>query len=98
MMNTRDITLCAHTGGRSQVVAISTVNARSSAMAADTCVLYSTVECFVRQGASNPTAVANGTDLHIPANTLLRLSIIPGYQLAFITASGTGTVYLTPEA
>jgi hypothetical protein len=96
MLNTRDITLCAHTGGRSQSVAISTVSAQSAAMTADTCVLYSSAECFVRQG-SNPTAVSNGTDLHIPANTLIRLSIIPGNKLAFITATGTGTVYLTPE-
>jgi hypothetical protein len=49
----------------------------------------------MRQG-SNPTALSNGTDQFIPANTLLRIvDIESGNKLAFIAGSA-GTVYISP--
>jgi hypothetical protein len=87
----------ANTGGTSQVVSISTTSAQSTAITTNTALVYSTVDCFMRQGA-NPTALSNGTDQIIPATTLLRVSLTEGNKLAFITASGSGTVYITPGA
>lgn len=90
-------------GGQSQAVSISTTSAQSAAIGnsgegTQTAVIYSTVECFMRQGA-NPTALATGVDQIIPASTLLRLdNIVGGNRLAFITPTGSGTVYITPGA
>ncbi|MEF3075160.1 hypothetical protein V2P20_08995 [Methylobacter sp. Wu1] len=85
------------TGGQTNAVSISTTSAQSSAINVEKVVIYSTVFCFVRQGA-NPTALSNGTDQPVPAETYLRVTLTPGNKLAFITASGTGTVYITPGA
>jgi hypothetical protein len=85
------------TGGQTNAVSISTTSAQSSAIDAEKVVIYSTVFCFVRQGA-NPTALSNGTDQPVPAENYLRVTLTPGNKLAFITASGTGTVYITPGA
>lgn len=52
----------------------------------------------MRQG-SNPTAVSDGTDQILPANNWVRLeNLTIGNKLAFKTASGSGTVYLTNGA
>lgn len=85
------------TGGTSQAVSVSTTSAQSTAINSPTAMLYSTVDVFLRQG-SNPTAVADGTDQILPAFTLVRAyKITVGNKLAFKTASGTGTVYITPD-
>ena len=87
-----------HAGGTSQSVAISTTSAQSAALSFGTAVVTPTANCFVRQG-SNPTALANGTDQYLVANNSYRLTgIVPGNKLAFITGTGTGTVYITPGA
>jgi hypothetical protein len=74
-------------------VAISTTSAQSGVLAGGNVVLKSTAECFVVRG-SNPTA----TVLCLPllADQQYRLTgIAEGERLAFITASGSGTVHIT---
>lgn len=95
----KEVSLSSARGGISQAVSISTTSAQSAVVDSNRAVIYSTVDCFVRPGA-NPTALANGTDQFIPANTLLRIDCLSDStttKLAFITAAGTGTVYITPE-
>ena len=85
-------------GGTCAAVAVSTASAQSAAITSGRVVLYSSVECFFRQG-SNPTALSDGTDQILPASTMLRVvDIESGNKLAFKTASGTGTVYIAPAA
>ena len=85
------------TGGQTNAVAISTTSAQSAAITEEKVLVYSTVFCFARQG-TNPTALSNGTDQPIPAETLIRVPVTSGNKLAFITATGSGTVYITPGA
>lgn len=86
----------ALSGGQSQSVSISSTSAQSAAITAGFATVYSTVDCFFRQG-SNPTALSNGTDDFIPAGNKLRISgITSGNKLAFITSGSSGTVYVTP--
>jgi len=82
--------------GNQQVSASGTSAATTNAINAEDPLVYSTVEVFAVAGASPTATVAAGTP--IPANTLIRLSgVQPGDRLAFITASGTGTVYVCPN-
>jgi hypothetical protein len=82
-------------GGTCQAVSISGTSAQSAAINSGRVVIYSNVDCWMRQG-SNPTALSNGTDQFIPANTLLRIvDIESGNKLAFIAGSA-GTVYISP--
>lgn len=83
-------------GNRSQKVAISTVSAQSTAMTTPSVLCTPDATCFVRQGA-NPTALATGVDQILLANNTYRLMVVVGNKLAFITAAGTGNVYITPE-
>jgi hypothetical protein len=84
------------TGGQSEKIAISGTSAQSSAITTDKINIYADVDCFVRQGA-NPVALADGTDQIIPAGVMLRgYEITSGNKLAFIAASTSGNVYLTP--
>lgn len=74
-------------------VSISTTSAQSAALAGGNVVVMATADCFILRGA-NPTA----TVLCLPllANTQYRLTgIAEGEKLAFITASGSGTAYVT---
>lgn len=85
-------------GGTCAAVAISTTSAKSAAILTGRVVLFSSAECFFRQGA-DPTALSDGTDQILPASTMLRVvDIETGNKLAFKTASGTGTVYIAPAA
>lgn len=81
-----------------QSVSASTTSAATSNAISDTMALvYSTVECFALAGASPTATVAAGTP--IPANVLIRLTgLLPSDKLAFITSTGTGTVYVRPGA
>ncbi len=95
-VKTYEQSLSAMTGGQSQSVAISTTSAQSAAITTGSAVVTPSVDCFFRQGVS-PTALSNGTDQFLLANNTYRISdIVSGNLLAFITASGTGTVYITP--
>ena len=94
----KENSLTINGGGTSQAVAISSTSAQSAAMNSPVALVYATVDCFARRG-SNPTALSDGTDQFIPANTLLRISGIErGDKLAFKTTSASGTVYITPGA
>lgn len=95
-----EISLVPNVGASSESVAISTTSAQSSALfssAAGYVNIFSNVDCFMRMG-TNPTALNTGVDQFIPGGNLLRVGPIPtSYKLAFITPSGTGTVYITKE-
>ena len=101
MSNSFETSLVPNTGGVSETVAISTVSAQSSALYpsyAGYVNIFSTVDCFMRMGTS-PTALSTGVDQFIPGNNLLRIGpIAKDFKLAFITASGTGSVYITKES
>lgn len=95
---TYESSVLALTGGQSQLIALSTASAPSNVINGASAVVYSDVLCFFRQGGA-PIAVSNGTDQVIPAGVWTRITgIIPGNKLAFIVATGTGNLYLTPGA
>ena len=96
-MNFQEISIVVDDGARSQALAISSTSAQSAVIKTDEILATSTVDVFVRQGA-NPTAVSDGTDIFLLANTSYRLAVKPGNKLAFKTSSASGTVYLTPGA
>jgi hypothetical protein len=81
----------------SSAVAISAVSAQSAVIASSWAMIYATTACFIRRGA-NPTALSDGTDQYIPADTLLRVALVAGEKLAFKTTAAAGTVYITPGA
>lgn len=84
-------------GGGSQKITLSTSSAQSATINATECVVHSTVDCYFRHG-TNPTAVSDGTDQYLPADTLMRLTgLTPGSKLAFI-GTGSGTLHLSPGA
>jgi len=87
-------------GGQSQKIATSTVAASSTALNASQVTVVCDTNTFVRMGPSgSTTAVNTGADQILLANQQYRIiPIIPGYVLSFILASGTGNVYITPEA
>ena len=60
------------------------------------CVIYSTVECWVRRGV-NPTVLLDGTDMRIPAGVLLRTTLSPGERIAAAAVTGTGVFTITPS-
>lgn len=85
-------------GGQSQKVVTGIVSVQSTALNCSQVTIVSDTNVFVRMGL-NPTAVSDGTDQILLANQQYRIiPIIPGYKLAFILATGTGNVYITPEA
>jgi hypothetical protein len=84
-------------GGQSSKVAVSSTSAQSVALTCANCLVTPDVDVFVRMG-TNPTAVADGTDQILLAGNTYRIQpIIPGYKLAFVS-TGSGNVYLTPDA
>jgi hypothetical protein len=105
MSYVRELSFVASQGGTSQKVAVTTSNTQSTALSrrdeigqtADVYVLVTPdVACFFRQG-SNPTAVSDGTDQYLAATVTYRVRVTGGNKLAFITGTGSGNVYLTPE-
>lgn len=92
----QEVTIAVDEGAKSQALSISSTSAQSAAMPTGRCLLYSTADVFVRQGA-NPTALSDGTDQFIPAGVWLRANFARNAKLAFKTSSSSGTVYITPE-
>lgn len=86
-------------GGTSQLIAVSTTSAQSTAFSNYTSVyMHNTVGVYVRQG-TNPVAVNDGTDLFIPSGTWRLTSLVDENKLAFICKTGeSGSVHLTPGA
>lgn len=99
-MKTREYSMrCPPSGDATgQSVSISTTTAvTTNAVGGITVVVYSDVLCFAVKGSAPTATVAAGVP--IPANTLIRLyGLESSHKLAFITATGTGTVYVRPEA
>jgi hypothetical protein len=83
-------------GGTCQKVAISTTSAVCTALKGNVAHVTPTVDCFVRKGAptTSPTALSDGTDHLLLANATQEFRVQPGEVLAFITASGSGYVYI----
>lgn len=99
MANRTDRMRVAHgtAEGQQSVSASTTTAATTNAIGAQDCVIYSTVECFAFAGATPTATVAAGTP--IPAGVLIRVDGLQATdKLAFITATGTGTVYVRPGA
>lgn len=105
-MNSIEISLDLNTGGTSQKIAISATSAQSNAAAAGSSenkggpikyVITPDTDCFVRKGA-NPTAVSDGTDQLLKANTRYRVELMDGEKMAFVTSAAAGFVYITPRA
>ena len=79
--------------GQQSVSASTSSSATTNPIGSGDPLIYSTVECFAIAGSSPTATVANGTP--IPPQTLIRLvGVQPSDRLAFITATGTGTVYV----
>ena len=87
-------------GGQSQKVVTSTAASSSTALNCSQVTLVCDTNTFVRMGPAGSTnAVSTGADQILLANQQYRIiPIIPGYVLSFILATGTGNVYITPEA
>lgn len=107
-MNITRIDFDVLSGGQSSKVALSVASAKVPAAVLTAsqlltgsnnikCVLTLDAAGFIRKGA-NPTAVSDGTDQYIPANTPVHVELLVGEQLACILASGTGNAYFTPNA
>lgn len=82
--------------GNTITVSLSTVTARSTQITGVTLVrVYSSVACFINFGDSSVEAVV--TDVPIAANApeYFRVDSDNDY-IAGITASGSGTLYITP--
>lgn len=86
-------------GGTSEKVSISSTSAASTAIGkAYKAVVTSSVDCFMRAGAS-PTALSTGVDQFLLAGVAYRVyGLKPGDKLAFITTAASGTVYISPGA
>lgn len=90
-----ETSLVVLSGGQSQKLAISTSSATSAAIPSNSVVIFADTQCFMRRGSG---ALSTGVDQIVPANTLLRVDIPVGSTIAFITATGSGYVYISPGA
>lgn len=81
-----------------QSVALSTSSAVSTNdIGADSVVVYTDVECFLVAGETPVATVAAGTPM--PAGATYRLTgLLATDKIAAITAAGTGTLYIRPDA
>jgi len=105
-MNISEVSIEALSGGQSVKVATSTTSAQLPVVALPTnhpegvpvkCTVVVDAVSFFRKGV-NPTAVLDGTDQILLANTLYRVELLEGERLAVIAATGTGNAYFTPGA
>lgn len=98
-MSDIEYTMLAQTGGQSIKLAVSTTSAPTTDPIGDSyAVVTPDVDVFFRRSAT-PVAVSDGTDQLLKANISYRLyGFNQTDKLAFITASGTGNVYISPGA
>lgn len=82
-------------GGSCQKLDLSTVAVQSAVINAEMIEITPGVDCYARTG-DNPTAVADGTDHFLVANTTRLFTINAGKKISFITSVGTGTVKIAP--
>lgn len=85
--------------GVSQKVAYTGTSAQSTAFGANTTLvrLVATSNCHVLVGA-NPTALADGTCLYVPLNTVVFIGVLPGQKIAAIQDSAGGNLFVTEGA
>lgn len=82
-------------GSKKLTVTTSSTPMAAAVGATTAVVTVKDVDVFMTQGAS-PTAVSDGTDQILLAGNMYRVTgITSTNKLAFITASGTATVYIT---
>ena len=97
-MSTLVYSVAALPGGESSKVAVSTTSAQSAIIGRPSVVVTADVNVFMRRG-TNPTALSTGVDQFLLANQAYRIfGLRETDKLAFISAGGTGNVYLTPDA
>lgn len=87
--------------GVSQKVTVTGTSAQSSALGAGTSIvrLFATVNMFILVG-TNPTALADGTNMFLPAGIETYVAIAEGStpKIAAIQNSVSGTLYITEGA
>lgn len=77
--------------GTTETVSASTSSASTATAFTSTVVrVVSQLDCFVASGSTATTS-----DAFLPANTVEYFRVVPGEALSVITASGSGTVYVT---
>ena len=80
-----------------ETLSISTTSAVAAGYYNGDCVVVlPTVDCFVIAGTSAPTATT--ACMPLLAGNQYRLQLGGNPKLAFITSTGTGSVYITPGA
>ena len=82
-------------GGSCQKVSTSTVSAQSAVINSGRVEITPSVDTYVRAGL-NPTALNTGVDHLLLGGFTHSFYFTPGEKLAFILASGTGTVHISP--
>ena len=92
-----DAALPCITPATSQKVAIGSGSAQSAAIAATVVRVVGTADCHLAFGA-NPTAVADGTCVFLPANVPEYFQVTSGNKLAVIQDSVAGNLYITGAA
>jgi hypothetical protein len=104
-MNTNILAQEVLSGGQSSKVTLSVASAQGPVITRPTdvpkgvpikCLMTGDVPFWMRKG-TNPTAVADGTDQYVPANTPIRVELMEGERIAAI-AAGAGNLYFTPGA
>lgn len=85
--------------GTSQKRSFTGTSAQSSALGAKTTIvrLYATEDCHIKTGA-NPTAVADGTCLFLPANSVEYIGVEPTHKVAVIQDTASGDLFITEGA
>lgn len=85
--------MCVPNSAQTTTVSTSTTSAQSAALNGESVYVLSTALVFCVRG-SNPTATTSC--MPIPANFPVQIKgVQQGEKLAFINATGTGTVYIT---
>jgi hypothetical protein len=90
-------TLPAISVGTCTKVAVSGSSAQSGAITAAVVRLVSSTDCHVKFG-SNPTAVADGTSLFLPAGVPEYFQFGSGDKIAVIQDSTSGNLFITAAA
>lgn len=85
--------------GTSQSRAVAGASAQSAAVGANVSVLrlFSTTDTWIQIGA-NPTALATGASMYLPAGTVEYVGCAGGDKVAALQVSGAGTLYITEGA
>lgn len=90
------LSMSVDAGGNNERITISTTTVESSAISGGTALVYASIDCFVRQGATGLTAVvpvadiSNGDKRLLAGNQYIISGITEGNVLGFITESGSG--------